>query len=85
MPWLVAAGVYVLLPALVNATAFRPRYSHIVLAYFLLRYRRVTLPLLRIVIVFVVLHLNLSQARHAPIFLAQPLAEQFTRLAASRM
>ena len=55
-------------------------------------YRGVTLPLLRIVMVLGVLHLSLSQVRHAdllgmlaPIFLARPLAEQFTTMAANRM
>ena len=47
-------------------------------------YRGVKLPPLRIVMLFGVLHLSLSQARHAdllgllaPLFLARPLAEQF--------
>ena len=51
-------------------------------------YRGATLPLLRIVMVLGVLHLSLSQVRHAdllgmlaPIFLARPLAEQFRALA----
>ena len=55
-------------------------------------YRGVTLPLLRIVMLLGVLHLSLSQVRHAdllgmlaPIFLARPLAEQFTTMAANRM
>ena len=54
-------------------------------------YRGVKLPLLRIVMLFGVLHLSLSQVRHAdllgmlaPLFLARPLAEQFAALAASR-
>jgi hypothetical protein len=52
-------------------------------------YRGVTLPWLRIVMLFGVLHLALSQVRHAdllgmlaPIFLARPLAEQFKAIAA---
>jgi hypothetical protein len=51
-------------------------------------YRGVTLPWLRIVMLFRVLHLALSQVRHAdllgmlaPIFLARPLAEQFKAIA----
>jgi hypothetical protein len=51
-------------------------------------YRGVTLPWLRIVMLFGVLHLALSQVRHAdllgmlaPIFLARPLAEQFKAIA----
>jgi hypothetical protein len=54
-------------------------------------YRGVKLPPLRILIVFGILHLSLSQSRHAellgllaPLFLARPLAEQFSALAASR-
>ena len=53
-------------------------------------YRGVTLPWLRIVMLFGVLHLALSQVRHAdllgmlaPIFLARPLAEQFKAIAAA--
>jgi hypothetical protein len=53
-------------------------------------YRGVTLPLLRIVMVLGVLHLSLSQVRHAdllgmlaPIFLTRPLDEQFTTLVAN--
>ena len=53
-------------------------------------YRGVTLPWLRIVMLFGVLHLALSQVRHAdllgllaPIFLARPLAEQFRVIAAA--
>jgi hypothetical protein len=52
-------------------------------------YRGVTLPWLRILMLLGVLHLSLSQVRHAdllgmlaPIFLARPLAEQFTAVAA---
>jgi hypothetical protein len=52
-------------------------------------YRGVTLPWLRILMLFGVLHLSLSQVRHAdllgmlaPIFLARPLAEQFRAIAA---
>jgi hypothetical protein len=54
-------------------------------------YRGVTLPWLRIVMVFGILHLSLSQVRHAdllgllaPLLLARPLSEQFAALAASR-
>jgi hypothetical protein len=54
-------------------------------------YRGATLPLLRIVMLLGVLHLSLSQIRHAdllgmlaPLFLARPLAEQFAALAAKR-
>jgi hypothetical protein len=60
-------------------------------AFGLVLYRGVTLPLLRIVMVLGVLHLSLSQVRHAdllgmlaPLFLARPLAEQFTALARDR-
>jgi hypothetical protein len=52
-------------------------------------YRGVKLPPLRLLIVFGLLHLSLSQSRHAdllgllaPLFLARPLAEQFTAIAA---
>src|SRR5262245_1285698 len=54
-------------------------------------YRGVTLPWLRIVMLLGVLHLSLSQVRHAdplgllaPILLARPLAEQFKELAADQ-
>jgi hypothetical protein len=54
-------------------------------------YRGVTLPWLRILMLFGVLHLSLSQVRHAdllgmlaPIFLARPLAEQFNAVAAKQ-
>ena len=54
-------------------------------------YRGVTLPWLRILMLFGVLHLSLSQVRHAdllgmlaPIFLARPLAEQFKAIAADQ-
>ena len=54
-------------------------------------YRGVTLPWVRIVMLFGVLHLALSQVRHAdllgllaPIFLARPLAEQFKIVAADK-
>jgi hypothetical protein len=53
--------------------------------------RGVKLPVLRIVMLFGVLHLSLSQSRHAdllgllaPLFLARPLAEQFAGIAARR-
>jgi hypothetical protein len=52
-------------------------------------YRGVKLPPLRILLVFGILHLSLSQSRHAdllgllaPMLLARPLAEQFATLAA---
>ena len=55
-------------------------------------YRGVTLPWLRIVMILGVLHLGLSQVRHAdllgmlaPIFLARPLAKQFAAIAVTRM
>ena len=55
-------------------------------------YRGVKLPPLRILMLFGVLHLSLSQSRHAdllgllaPLFLARPLAEQFSALAANRI
>ena len=54
-------------------------------------YRGVRLPPLRILLVFGILHLSLSQARHAdllgliaPMLLARPLAEQFAAFAAER-
>jgi hypothetical protein len=54
-------------------------------------YRGVTLPWLRILMLFGVLHLSLSQVRHAdllgllsPILLALPLAEQFKEIAADQ-
>jgi hypothetical protein len=54
-------------------------------------YRGVTLPWVRIVMLLGVLHLALSQLRHAdllgllaPIFLARPLAEQFKIVAADK-
>jgi hypothetical protein len=54
-------------------------------------FRGVTLPWLRILMLFGVLHLSLSQVRHAdllgllaPIFLARPLAEQFKGIAADQ-
>jgi hypothetical protein len=54
-------------------------------------YRGVKLPPLRILLVFGILHLSLSQARHAdllgliaPMLLARPLAEQFAAFAAER-
>jgi len=60
-------------------------------AFGLALYRGVTLPLPRIVMLLGVLHLSLSQIRHAdllgmlaPLFLARPLAEQFSALAVSR-
>jgi hypothetical protein len=54
-------------------------------------YRGVKLPVLRLVMLLGVLHLGLSQSRHAdllgllaPIFLARPLAEQFSSISATR-
>jgi hypothetical protein len=85
--------------ALTTVTEWRPQdFSHLggfeiimLGAFGFALYRGVTLPLLRIVMVLGVLHLSLSQVRHAdllgmlaPIFLARPLAEQFTALAADR-
>ena len=85
--------------ALTTVTEWRPQdFTHlgafevIVLGAFgFVLYRGVTLPGLRIVMVVGVLHLSLSQVRHAdllgmrgPIFLARPLAEQFTTLAGDR-
>jgi hypothetical protein len=85
--------------ALTTVTEWRPQdFTHpgafelIMLGGFgLALYRGVTLPLLRVVMVLGVLHLSLSQMRHAdllgmlaPIFLARPLAEQFTVVAADR-
>lgn len=85
--------------ALSTITEWRPQdFSHlagyelIVLAAFgVALYRGVTLPFWRLVMLVGVLHLSLSQRRHAdllgllaPLFVARPLAEQFTALAASR-
>jgi hypothetical protein len=85
--------------ALTTVTEWRPQdFTHLgafelimLGAFGLALYRGVTLPLLRIVMVLGVLHLSLSQTRHAdllgmlaPIFLARPLAEQFTAIAADR-
>jgi hypothetical protein len=85
--------------ALSIITEWRPQdFSHlgafelIMLAGFgVALYRGVKLPLLRILMVFGVLHLGLSQSRHAdllgllaPLFLARPLAEQFTLFAVGR-
>jgi hypothetical protein len=54
-------------------------------------YRGVKLPPMRILLTFGILHLSLSQSRHAdllglltPMLLARPLAEQFAALAAER-
>lgn len=86
--------------ALTTVTEWRSQdFSHlgafemIVLgAFAFVLYRGVTLPWLRIVMVLGVLHLGLSQVRHAdllgmlaPIFLARPLARQFSAIAATRM
>jgi hypothetical protein len=85
--------------ALSIITEWRPQeFSHlgafemIMLAGFgFALYRGVRFPVLRILMLFGVLHLGLSQSRHAdllgllaPIFLARPLAEQLGFLAASR-
>lgn len=85
--------------ALTTVTEWRPQdFSHlgtfelIMLGGFgFALYRGITLPLLRLLMVFGVLHLSLSQVRHAdllgllaPIFLARPLAEQLAVLAADR-
>jgi hypothetical protein len=85
--------------ALTTVTEWRPQdFTHLgafelimLGAFGLALYRGVTLPLLRVVMVLGVLHLSLSQMRHAdllgmlaPIFLARPLAEQFTAIAADR-
>jgi hypothetical protein len=86
--------------ALTTVTEWRPQdFTHpgafelIMLGGFgLALYRGVTLPPLRIVMVLGVLHLSLSQMRHAdllgmlaPIFLARPLAEQFAAIDADRI
>ena len=96
---LVTFRTVVLGAALTTVTEWRPQdFTHlgafevIVLGAFgFVLYRGVTLPGLRIVMVVGVLHLSLSQVRHAdllgmrgPIFLARPLAEQFTTLAGDR-
>jgi len=85
--------------ALTIITEWRPQdFSHlgafeaIMLAGFgYALYRGVKLPPLRLVMLFGVLHLGLSQSRHAdllgllaPIFLARPLAEQFGAISATR-
>ena len=85
--------------ALTTVTEWRPQnFTHLgafevimLGAFGFALYRGVTLPVLRIVMVLGVLHLSLSQVRHAdllgmlaPIFLARPLAEQFTALAGDR-
>ena len=85
--------------ALTTITEWRPQdFSHLGVfelimlgAFAFALYRGVTLPWLRIVMLFGVLHLSLSQVRHAdllgllaPIFLARPLAEQFKEIAADQ-
>ena len=85
--------------ALLIVTEWRPQdFSHvgafeiIMLAGFgFALFRGVRLPLLRILMLFGVLHLSLSQSRHAdllgvlaPLFLARPLARQFGAIAAGR-
>lgn len=61
-------------------------------AFGLALYRGIKLPLFRILMLLGVLHLSLSHVRHAdllgllaPIFLARPLAKQFTDLSAGRV
>lgn len=96
---LVTARTVALGQALLTVTEWRPQnFSHlgpyeiIMLAGFgVALYRGVKLPVLRIAMLFAVLHLSLSQSRHAdllgllaPLFLARPLAEQFVSLAAQR-
>ncbi len=86
--------------ALSTITEWRPQdFSHlagfefVMLAGFgVALYRGVKLPLWRLVMLFGILHLSLSQQRHAdllgmlaPLLLARPLAEQFASLAAPRM
>lgn len=85
--------------ALSTVTEWRPQdFGHIgsfeiimLGAFGFALYRGVELPILRLVIVLGVLHLSLAQSRHAdllgllvPIFLARPLAEQFSALSAER-
>src|SRR5215475_4696513 len=85
--------------ALTTVTEWRPQdFAHLGVfemimlgAFGFALYRGATLPLLRIMMVLGVLHLSLSQVRHAdllgmlvPIFLARPLAEQFGTLASGR-
>jgi hypothetical protein len=85
--------------ALTTITEWRPQdFTHpgafeiILLGGFAIAlYRGVKLPPLRIVMLFGVLHLSLSQSRHAdllgllgPLFLARPLAEQFGFFGAGR-
>lgn len=96
---LVTARILALGQALLTITEWRPQdFSHlgayeiIMLAGFgIALYRGVKLPPLRILMLFGVLHLSLSQSRHAdllgllaPLFLARPLAGQFVSLAAQR-
>jgi hypothetical protein len=86
--------------ALSTITEWRPQdFSHlagfelIMLAGFgAALYRGVKLPLWRLAMLFGILHLSLSQQRHAdllgmlaPLLLARPLAEQFAFLAVPRM
>jgi hypothetical protein len=85
--------------ALTTITEWRPQdFTHLgafelimLGAFGFALYRGVTLPWLRIVMLLGVLHLSLSQVRHAdllgllaPIFLARPLAEQFKEIAADQ-
>src|SRR5215510_894666 len=86
-------------PALATITEWRPQdFSHIgsfeiimLGGLGLALYLGVKLPLFRIIMLLGVLHLSLSHVRHAdllgmlaPIFLARPLAKQFTDLSAGR-
>ncbi len=97
---LVTARTVALGQALLTVNEWRPQdFSHLapyeilMLAGFAAAlYRGVKLPVLRIVMLFAVLHLSLSQSRHAdllgllaPLFLARPLAEQFAAVAAQRV
>ena len=85
--------------ALSTVTEWRPQdFSHIgsfeiimLGAFGFALYRGVKLPILRLAIVLGLLHLSLAQSRHAdllglvaPLFLARPLAEQFSALSAER-
>jgi hypothetical protein len=85
--------------ALSTVTEWRPQdFGHIgsfeiimLGAFGFALYRGVKLPILRLAIVLGLLHLSLAQSRHAdllgllaPLFLARPLAEQFSALCAER-
>jgi hypothetical protein len=96
---LVTVRTVALGPALATITEWRPQdFSHIgsfeiimLGGLGLALYLGVKLPLFRILMLLGVLHLSLSHVRHAdllgmlaPIFLARPLAKQFTDLSAGR-